>query len=149
MVIPNYQLVPHCSYPAPADDVQKVREWVHANIASQEYGSGSPSQVVLVGQSAGGSHIATNLYSRGDSARAAKEAQDPPVAGVAYLSAPFYFDHLKARRAQTLREYYGSDQPEDWKDRSPVGLLQHLRPGDAALVAKKLPTMLLVGEYDP
>jgi acetyl esterase/lipase len=141
--------VPYCTYPAPADDVQKVREWIHANIESEDYGSGSSSQVVLVGQSAGGSHVATNLYSRGDKARPVKEAQDPPLAGIAYLSAPFYFNHTIARRAQTLREYYGSSEPEHWKDRSPIGLLEHLPEADAALNAKKLPTMMLVGEYDP
>ena len=148
-VIANYQLVPHCLYPAPADDVQLVREWVHANISTSTYGSGDVDKVVIVGQSAGGSHIATNLYARGDPNRAhSSDALVPPLAGVAYLSTPFSFDYTKARRAQTLREYYGSDQPEEWKNRCPLGLFEALPEGDIALSPRKLPTLLTVGELD-
>lgn len=108
------------------------------------------NKVVIIGQSAGGSHIATNLYARGDPNRAkGSDALSPPLAGVAYLSTPFSFDHTKARRAQTLREYYGSDQPEEWKDRCPLGLFQALPKNDIALSPRRLPTLLTVGELDP
>lgn len=149
----NYQLVPHCSYPMAADDVQLVREWVYKNISKSEYGTGSTDKVVLVGQSAGGAHIATNLYQAGDPVRATRSPGSadraiPPLAGVAYLSAPFSFDHTKARRAQTLREYYGSDDPQVWEPVSPLGLLKKMPPGNATLDAKLCPTLITVGEFD-
>lgn len=77
VVIVNHQLVSFdrpgstptnestIKYPAGADDVQKAREWVYENIASDEFGNGSPEKVVLLGHSSGGAHIAMNLYSDG------------------------------------------------------------------------------------
>lgn len=143
--------MPHCKYPDPADDVHLVRQWVHDNIHNEQYGGGDSKKVVLVGQSAGGSHIATHLCAKGDPERAmnAGDPLSPPLAGVAYLSAPFYFDHTKARRAQTLREYYGSDDPEQWKDKSPLHLLQTVPADSPVLQPAKLPTMIQISQYDP
>lgn len=160
-ILANYQLVPACSYPAPADDVQLVREWVHTHISQQEYGAGDTSKVFLVGQSAGGAHVATNLYASGDASRSSSKLTSspagssltgsisPPLAGVAYLSVPFYFDHTKARRAQTLREYYGSDREEEWESRSPLGLFKRMPEDDQTLHAFKLPTFICLGQLDP
>jgi prenylcysteine alpha-carboxyl methylesterase len=152
-ILANYQLIPTCQYPAPADDVQLVREWVASNIASEEYGHGDPSRIVLIGQSAGGAHVATNLYAAGDPSRAstptaAGNALTPPLAGVVYLSVPFYFDHTKVRRAQTLREYYGSDEVDQWDPRSPVGLFKNLKDDSQVLDAHNLPTFVVIGQLD-
>lgn len=137
------------------------------NIASPTYGSADTNRVVLVGQSAGGAHVATNLYSGGDpslnsfssstststsngaaNTQKSKDIQ-PPLKGVAYLSVPFYFDHTKARRAQTLREYYGSDQVNEWEPRSPLGLFKRLQEDDNALKALELPVLICLGQLDP
>lgn len=127
---------------------------MYNHISSEEYGSGDASRVILVGQSAGGAHVATNLYAAGDPSRSATSSSSedkihPPVAGVAYLSVPFYFDHTKARRAQTLREYYGSDKVEEWESRSPLGLFKRLSAEIEALHAFKLPTFICLGQLDP
>lgn len=154
-ILANYQLVPACQYPAPADDVQLVRQWIHNNISDTQHGSGDPSKVFLVGQSAGGAHVATNLYSSGDSTRSSTSSQrsasriTPPVKGVAYLSVPFYFDNTKARRAQTLREYYGSDSVEQWEAMSPLGLFKRLPETDKTLHAFNLPVLICLGQLDP
>lgn len=104
---------------------------------------------MLVGQSAGGAHVATNLYAAGDPSRQGTSALSPPLAGVAYLSVPFYFDHTKARRAQTLREYYGSDEPSHWQSYSPVGLFKALKDDDETLDAARLPVLVVIGQLDP
>lgn len=152
-ILANYQLVPACRYPAPADDVQLVREWVYSNINQSKYGAGDPSKVFLVGQSAGGAHVATNLYKAGDATRSSASSSTsiltPPLKGVAYLSVPFYFDNTKARRAQTLREYYGSDSIEEWEPRSPLGLFKRLPKTHETLHSFNLPIFICLGQLDP
>ncbi|KAJ6563608.1 Alpha/Beta hydrolase protein [Mycena vulgaris] len=148
-VLPNYRLVPDVQYPGGGDDVQLVREWVHANIAQTEYGHGDAGKVVFIGQSSGASHIATNLYAAGDSTKPVRDPLHPPLAGVVYLSAPFFFDASKARRAQTLCEYYGSDDPAVVLPLSPAGLLSSLPADSPVLNPRVLPTLMLVAQYDP
>jgi prenylcysteine alpha-carboxyl methylesterase len=46
--------------------MQKVREWIFHNIASEKYGAGSVDKVILLGHSSGGAHIAMNLYAAGE-----------------------------------------------------------------------------------
>ena len=64
-VVANYRLVPDVVYPGGADDVQMIREWIYSNISALEYGQGSVDKVVLLGHSAGGAHVAMNLYAAG------------------------------------------------------------------------------------
>lgn len=139
---------------------------MYNNIKEAQYGSGDPEKVILVGQSAGGAHVATNLYQSGDSTRSSSSSsssspsningsinQDgkvfPPVKGVAYLSVPFYFDNTKSRRSQTLREYYGSDKIEIWEPKSPIGLFKRIPEGNQALHAFELPVFICLGQLDP
>jgi prenylcysteine alpha-carboxyl methylesterase len=58
-------MVPNVQYPAGANDIQLVREWVYKNISREEFGGGSPDKVFLFGHSSGGAHIAMNLYAAG------------------------------------------------------------------------------------
>lgn len=131
-VLANHRLVPHVVYPGGADDMQLAREWIFENIAKQKYGRGSPEKVILLGHSSGGAHIAMNLYAAGDEfldnthhhslltreigdpKRESKVPLFPPVAGVIYLSVPFWFDRRKPVRQRVIRHYYGSDAEEVW-----------------------------------
>lgn len=38
----------------------------------------------------------------------------PPVAGVIYLSVPFWFDRTRPIRRRILEKYYGSDAEDVW-----------------------------------
>lgn len=128
---------PTIAYPAGADDVQLAREWVYQNIESAEFGGGSREMVVLFGHSSGGAHIAMNLYAAGmyscycetlssipkdlthnhagDPERVPSETEVfPPVAGVIYLSVPFWYDGTRPIRQRILQRYYGSDSEEIW-----------------------------------
>ena len=104
VLIPNYQLVPEAKYPAGGQDVEKLVHWIRTNVHS--YG-GDADQIILIGQSSGAAHIASWIYRAGDCTKVwtkeslEDEARD--VKGVAYLSAPFYYDNTQARRALTLR----------------------------------------------
>ncbi|PYH51037.1 alpha/beta hydrolase [Aspergillus niger CBS 101883] len=131
-VLANHQLVPHVVYPGGADDMQLAREWIFENIAKEKYGRGIPEKVVLLGHSSGGAHIAMNLYAAGDEfldnchlhSLLTRDIGDPnrktniplfpPVAGVIYLSVPFWFDRRKPVRQRVIRHYWGSDEEEVW-----------------------------------
>lgn len=53
-------------YPAGADDIQLIREWIYHNISAKMFGEGSIDKVILFGHSSGGAHIAMNLYAAGE-----------------------------------------------------------------------------------
>lgn len=128
MVVASHQLVPFdkngndeaavasstVKYPAGADDMQLAREWIYQNIASEKYGSGSVNKVVLFGHSSGGAHIAMNLYAAGDPSRASSKEVFPPVAGVIYLSVPFWYNRTRPIRQKILQRYYSSDAEDVW-----------------------------------
>jgi acetyl esterase/lipase len=136
-VVVNHRLVPHVQYPGGADDMQLAREWIYNHISSAIYGHGSVDKVVLFGHSSGGAHVAMNLYSAskkyfqclepthgfvsvralsniGDILGAPSRPLFPPVAGVIYLSVPFWYDRRKPMRQKTIRSYYGSDSEDVW-----------------------------------
>lgn len=123
MVAANHQLVPFnkdevggcppehtpaVQYPAGADDIQLAREWIYEHISADKFGNGAVNKVVLFGHSSGGAHIAMNLYG------SSSEAVFPPVAGVIYLSVPFWYDRTRPIRQKILQRYYGSDAEDVW-----------------------------------
>ncbi|KAJ5438131.1 alpha/beta-hydrolase [Penicillium daleae] len=134
--------LPNVEYPGGADDMQLAREWVFQNIEAAKYGRGSPEKVVLLGHSSGGAHIATNLYAAGDPKRKPKASIFPPVAGVIYLSVPFWFDRTKPVRQKVIRHYYGSDSEAVWGPLSPLGLFKSLPEGSPLLDSEQLPVYI-------
>ncbi|KAH7362805.1 Alpha/Beta hydrolase protein [Plectosphaerella cucumerina] len=156
VIIVNHQLVPFSKdepenapiasgikYPAGANDVQLAREWVYQNVESPKYGAGSKEKVVLFGHSSGGAHIAANLYAAGDPDRSSSSNDVfPPVAGVIYLSVPFWYDRNRPVRQKILQRYYGSDAEDVWGPRSALGLFQRLPEGSPVLDAMKVPTYI-------
>ncbi|OOQ89531.1 alpha/beta-hydrolase [Penicillium brasilianum] len=141
-VLANHRLVPNVEYPGGADDMQLAREWVFQNIEGARYGRGSPEKVVLLGHSSGGAHIAMNLYAAGDPKRRPKAPIFPPVAGVIYLSVPFWFDKTKPVRQKVIRHYYGSDCEAVWGPLSPLGLFKSLPEGSPLLDSDQLPVYI-------
>ncbi|KAF9893442.1 hypothetical protein FE257_010754 [Aspergillus nanangensis] len=141
-VLANHRLVPHVVYPGGADDMQMAREWIFHNIAAQKYGKGSPEKVILLGHSSGGAHLAMNLYAAGDPKRTPTAQIFPPVAGVIYLSVPFWFDRTKPVRQKVIRQYYGSDSEEVWGPKSALGLFKALPDDSPLLNADELPVYI-------
>jgi acetyl esterase/lipase len=125
-ILATHRLVPDVTYPGGADDIQHARDWIYANISDPKYGKGDAEKVILMGHSSGGAHIAMNLYSSGDPKRGGKDEIWPPVAGVVYLSTPFWFDMNKPVRKRVLEEYFGSDNVSVW------GVSVLLESGDRA-----------------
>lgn len=44
----------------------------------------------------------------------------PPVAGVIYLSVPFWYDRRRPIRQKILQRYYGSDSEDIWGVSEPI-----------------------------
>ncbi|KAF2161426.1 hypothetical protein M409DRAFT_28157 [Zasmidium cellare ATCC 36951] len=147
-VVISHRLVPHVQYPGGGEDIRAAREWIFNNIASEEYGNGSPEKVVLLGHSSGGAHIATDLYSAGDPSLPAKEPLHPPVAGVIYISVPFWFDPKNPTRMQMLRDYFGSDANDVWQPKTALGLFRQLPKNSPVLDSTKLPTYVGIVEWE-
>ncbi|KIK62577.1 hypothetical protein GYMLUDRAFT_72778 [Collybiopsis luxurians FD-317 M1] len=148
-VVNNYRLVPGVTYPGGGDDIQMVREWIYNNISKSEYGSGDPEKVVLIGHSAGGFHIATNIYAAGDPSRSGQDALVPPVAGIVHLSPPFTFGKGPNERRPVVKAYYGTDDVDEVRKHTPVGLIEGLPKDSPVLNPVELPTLILVAQYDP
>jgi acetyl esterase/lipase len=126
-VLPNYRLAPADGWPAGAADVQAVLHWVEQNRDS----IGALSQpLVLWGQSAGASHVASWLFD--DAARGGEAAQ----VAAAMLMSGFY--SAEAPLPAGPRAYFGDDT-QLYAQRSP---LSHVKPTN-------LPLWLAVAELDP
>lgn len=123
----TYRLAPKHQWPAGAQDVGAAVKWVRDNIGA--YG-GDPHRIVLMGHSAGASHIAGYLFhkhlwlSGGDG-----------IVGAIMLSGGY---DPTSRQTDARRAYYGEDQSL-YAERSP---LKHI-------AARVVPIFIAFAEYDP
>jgi acetyl esterase/lipase len=120
----NYRLAPEHRWPSGAEDVGAAVAWLAANVGAH---GGDPSRIVLMGSSAGATHVAGYV----GMARA-----HPGVRGVVLLSGAYdlpLFDD-----ASILAPYFGPD-PDALVAASPL-------PG---LVACGVPILFAVAEHDP
>jgi arylformamidase len=120
----NYRLAPEHRWPSGAQDVGAAVDWLAANVAAH---GGDPSRIVLMGSSAGATHVA---------GYAGMADRDPGVRGVVLLSGAYdlpLFDD-----ASILAAYFDSD-PAALAAASPL----------AGLVASGLPILFAVAEHDP
>lgn len=128
----NYRLVPHVTFPGGGEDVAGVVKWLKAHAA--EYG-GDPNAIFLMGNSAGGTHVATYLYDRD-----VQPGGEPNIAGAILLSGAFTLDKT-GRRAKVTEEYLGPDKSK-WDQLEPLGLAR-------SYDGKQVPTLILTAQYDP
>jgi acetyl esterase/lipase len=120
----NYRLAPEHRWPSGAEDVGAAVAWLAANVKA--YG-GDPSRIVLMGSSAGATHVA---------GYAGTPDRDPAVRGVVLLSGAYdlpLFDD-----PSILAPYFGSE-PETLVRASPL----------RGLVASGVPILFAVAEHDP
>ena len=126
-VIPNYRLAPAHPWPAGARDLAAVMHWVRGNAADLA-APGAP--VVVWGQSAGASHVASWLFDADARGGGAAEAS-----AVMFMSG---FYQAVAPLAGGPKAYFGEDASR-YALRSP---LTHV-------AAVKVPLWLSVAEFDP
>lgn len=120
----TYPLAPDHEWPAGAEAVARAVGWVHENIG--EHG-GDPDNVVLLGHSAGGTHVADFVFRPG-----ILPEGTPPVAGAIIASAP-----VQAQPG-AFDAYYGDDS-QDLADKTVIGNIER----------STIPVLLTVAELDP
>lgn len=123
----NYRLAPAHGWPAGGEDVADAVDWLAAHAATH---GGDPERVALVGQSAGGCHVATYLFDPALVARARKRV------GAAVLMSGFYVPESPLRPGPLA--YFGGDASQ-YAARSPA----------SHVATNPIPLMLSVAEFDP
>ena len=116
----NYRLAPEHQWPTGGEDVVAAVDWLAANASG--YG-GDPQQIVLVGTSAGATHVATALQLRAGLA----------VKGCVLLSGLYGYAEYEDRDSI----YYGD-----------AALAAKRMPGEA-VTSTTLPLMVACAEHDP
>lgn len=121
----TYRLAPEFGWPAGADDVAAAVSWIRTTIA--RFG-GDPARIVVMGHSAGATHVAGFL------ARADRET-------LSALSGAILSSGLYELTPETVgdpeRSYFGAD-PALYRERAPM-------PG---LIASGVPLLIAAGELD-
>ena len=128
----TYRLVPQVKFPGGAEDVAGVVRWVRANAA--RYG-GDPNQITLIGHSAGGTIVGGYLYKQD-----VQPSGDPGIAAAILLS-PAVGGERTGPREKIALDYYGPDRAK-WVENVPLGLYNTYQ-------GRRVPTMVVVAEYDP
>lgn len=123
----TYRLAPTHRWPSGPEDVASAVSWLRANIAAH---GGSPRQIFLVGQSAGGAHVAAYI------AHQRFHIGDVGVAGAVLISA------LLDLSLQPVNPYstacFGGDMVRAAEAASIAGL-----------VASPVPLLFTASEFDP
>lgn len=124
----TYRLAPKHQWPAGAQDVAAATQWVRTHIGA--YG-GDPDRIVLMGHSAGASHVAGYLFHK----QLQPANGDDGVMGAILLSGGY---DPTTGISDGRRAYYGDDQSL-YAARSP---LKHI-------AARATPIFIGFAEYDP
>jgi triacylglycerol lipase len=129
----TYRLAPQAPWPAGSDDVALAMKWVRENIAAH---GGDPSRVYVMGQSAGGVHVAGYVGREFGNTGGRAPAQGWRPAGALLISGMYDTDTMV--RDERFRAYFGNDDSKI-EGISFVG----------ALADSKVPLFVVVAELDP
>ncbi|KAI3341623.1 Alpha/Beta hydrolase protein [Ustulina deusta] len=146
VVVPDYRLLAHgAKYPSGGEDVAFVVDWVRASLARRDGYEGGVD-LVLLGNSAGGVHVATFLLDPAfEAARAGLLAQGAAVRlrGAVCLGTPF---HWGDAHDEAIRAYLGEATVFE---NSPMGKLQAVMKQGSSARLPKVKVLVLVSELDP
>ncbi|UFX48413.1 alpha/beta hydrolase [Bradyrhizobium sp. 41S5] len=124
----TYRLAPTFPWPAGAEDMGAIVQWVAENIGSR---GGDPSRIFLMGQSAGAIHVASYV-----SHSEFHKVTGGGLAGAIMVSGIYDLTASPAGDAELA--YYGSD-PSRYAERSSL----------QGLVASPIPFLITAAELDP
>ena len=124
----EYPLAPQSPWPAGAQDIASVVQWVSQNIASR---GGDPAKIYLMGHSAGASHVAGYV-----SHPEFYKVKDSGLAGAIMVSGIYQLDAEAV--SDNERAYYSAD-PSVYAERSSL----------QGLLKAKTPIMITAAELDP
>ncbi len=125
----EYRLAPDAPYPGGGLDVAQAMAWLHANVAGH---GGDPERMLLIGHSAGGTHVATHVFDP------VLRERGCHVQAVVLVSARLRADQLPENpNAAGVRAYFGDDVSR-YGQRSPVSFAG----------CSELPTFIVTAEFE-
>lgn len=126
----EYRLAPQAQFPSGALDVGLAVQWIADNVG--RYG-GNPDKIILMGHSAGGSHVASYLLDPGIGV-----TPHPAVAAAVLVSARLRLECLPSNpNAKNVAAYCGDD-PAVLERCSPVNYVERCR----------WPTFIAIAEHE-
>lgn len=126
----TYRLAPGAPWPAGAQDVGAVVAWLKENA---ERLGGDPGRILLIGHSAGATHVANYVFDR-----ALHPASGPGVTGVVLMSGRYRLEFVpNDPNARNMQAYFGTD-PAQYPARSAI----------THVGGSRLPVFIVVAEYD-
>ncbi|MGH9738635.1 MAG: alpha/beta hydrolase [Candidatus Acidiferrales bacterium] len=124
----TYRLAPKHPWPAGSEDLASAVEWISSKIGGL---GGDAARVYLMGQSAGGAHVA-HFLAHSQFAGAARQA----LAGAILVSG--LYDPMTMDKNPMLKAYFGEDASR-YAEQSAL----------AGLAASSTPLLVLIAEHDP
>jgi hypothetical protein len=149
-VIPDYRLISHgARFPSGGEDVALVVDWISDHLTTD---GPEPTELFIMGNSAGGVHASTYLFApdfaESRAAITGHAAGSLFLKGAVMLSVPFHFREALPAREETLETYYGDKIDE----RCPLELLLALGEQGQDQDREVLPdvdVLVLNGTLDP
>ncbi len=124
----TYRLAPKYPWPAGSEDLAAALGWIRSNIAAQ---GGDPERIYLMGQSAGGAHVA-HFLAHSQFAGADRQA----LAGAILVSG--LYDTVTMDKNPMFKAYFGEDASR-YAEQSAL----------AGLAAARTPLLVMLAEHDP
>ncbi|MGG5809215.1 alpha/beta hydrolase [Falsiroseomonas sp. CW058] len=126
----TYRLAPASPWPGGAQDVGAVVAWARENAARL---GGDPDRILLIGHSAGATHVANYAFDR-----SIHPAAGPGVAGVVLMSGRYRLEYVaNDPNARNMQAYFGADAAQ-YPARSAI----------THVGGSRLPVFIVVAEYD-
>jgi arylformamidase len=129
----TYRLAPQAQWPSGSDDVALAVKWVRENIAAH---GGDLNRVYVMGQSAGGVHVAGYVAREFGNVGGRAPAQGWKPAGALLISGMYDTDTMD--RDMRFRAYFGDDD-------SKIENISFV----AALAGANVPLFVVLAEFDP
>jgi len=124
----TYPLEPKASWPIGSQSVAAAVRWIKENATDIK---GNPDDIFVLGQSAGGTHVAEFVFRPG-----LADGESPTVAG-AILISPVVSLSLENATAGEMA-YFG-DTSNAWKDKQVLGNIERI----------SIPVLIMTAEFDP
>ena len=127
----TYRLAPAAKWPAATEDIAGMVKWTRENAA--KFG-GDPNRIVLIGHSAGATHVANYIFNKG-----LQPSGAPGVASTVLISGRYRLSYDSSDpNGKAMQAYFGDDLSV-YGDRSAI---THIKDG------ARIPVFTVIAEYE-